>query len=383
MILRFRRSISPAPWQDWVKRVILHVPHYLSYDGDLTAGGRQRKVRDIARIMQQDLGWDVVIAQKANSDWQRTDTDGTPVVGLRSRLDVYGDPGFGWRTAQLVQHPSDAIIYLGGEDAFPFFVKNAKGYHVGVWWDGPNSGLTKYLTGVRTQSMFSQCRTIACCDTNTINWLRTRLRRYQDPANNAIYIPNAVDLSALDVRSDETPGELLKIIYARRFEPKRGPYLLLDAARILQQRGFPFRLIMSSAVGHDGSDIIGTESRRRGIEDFVEARSNSMDSVMSLYAEGDISVVPTIWSEGTSYSAVEALCAGLPVVTTTVGGLPNLVLPDHNGFVVPPRAEALAEAIIAYADRSVWRRHHVHALSMREALSLEKWKAIVRKWIIS
>jgi glycosyltransferase involved in cell wall biosynthesis len=378
-----RKTISSAPWQDWVKRVILHVPHYLSYDGDLTAGGRQRSVRDIARIMQNELGWDVVIAQKANSDWRQTDSDGTNVVGLRSRLDVYGDPSFGWKTSQLIQHPSDAILYMGGEDAFPFFVKNAKGYHVGVWWDGPNSGLTKFLTGVRTQSMFSQCRTIACCDTNPINWLRTRSKRYQDAANNAIYIPNAVDLSALQIRPDGAPNDVLKIIYARRFEKKRGPLLLLDAARILRDRGFPFHLIMSSAVGHDGSDIIEVESRRRGIADCVEARSNSMDSVMSLYAQGDISVVPTLWSEGTSYSAVEALCAGLPVVTTTVGGLPNLVLPDHNGFVVPPRAEALAEAIMAYADKGLWQQHHERALSMREALSLDKWKVKVRNWLTS
>ena len=383
MVGGFKKSISASPWQDWVKRVIIHAPHYLSFDGDVTGGGRQRKVRDIARIMRNDLGWDVVIAQKGNDDWQRIDSDGTKVIGLKSRLDVYGDPAYGYKTAQLLQHPSDAIIYLGGEDAFPFFVKNAKGYHVGVWWDGPNSGLTKYLTGIRTESMFSLCRTIACCDTNTINWLRTRSRRFQDPANNAIYIPNAVDLSTLDVRSGDKPGGVLQIIYARRFDLKRGPYLMLDAARILKERKFPFRLIMSSSVGHDGSDIIKIESSRRGIADCVEARTNSMDSVMSLYREGDISVVPTIWSEGTSYSAAEALCAGLPVVTTTVGGLPNLVLPDHNGYVVPPRAEALADAIMSYANKDLWKRHHENALAMRAALSLEKWKKNVLRWLIN
>lgn len=361
----------------------MHVPHYLSYDGELTAGGRQRTVRDISRIMQLDCKWDVVIAQKSNRDWQRIDCDGTTVIGLSSRLDIYGDPEFGWKTARLLKFPSDAILYMGGEDAYPFFVKNAKGYHVGVWWDGPHSGFAKYLTGLRTQLMFSRCRTIACCDTNIINWLRTRSGRFQAAANNAIYIPNAVDLDALKVRSDEPPTGLLRIIFARRFELKRGPYLMLEAARILRDKGFPFRLIMSSAVGHDGSDIIELECKQRGIVDLVETRTNCMDSVMSLYSEGDISVVPTIWSEGTSYAAVEALCAGLPVVTTTVGGLPNLVLPDHNGFVVPPRATDLAEAITIYADRSVWQRHHQNALSMRQALSLVKWKEKVRTWLLS
>lgn len=378
-----KKSISDRPWIEWVRRVILHVPHYLSYNGELTAGGRQRKVRDIAKIMQNSFGWDVVIAQKANSDWHRIDTDGTKVVGLKCRLDVYGDPQFGRRTAQLLKHPTDAILYMGGEDAFPFFVENAKGYHVGVWWDGPNSGLTKFLTGIRTQSFFSHCRTVACCDANIISWLRTRSRRYQDPANNAVYIPNAVDLAELQQISHTQPSKPLRIVYARRFETKRGPHLLLDAAVVMRKAGFPFRLIMSSAIGHDGSDIIQEEARRRGIEDAVEVTSNTMESVMSLYAQGDISVVPTIWSEGTSYSAVEALCAGLPVVTTTVGGLPSLVLPGHNGFVCPPRAESIAQAIMAYADIPTWERHHRNAVSMREALSVARWNERVENWLRS
>jgi glycosyltransferase involved in cell wall biosynthesis len=377
------KKISAHPWSEWVRRVILHVPHYLSYDGDLTAGGRQRTVRDIARMMQNDFGWDVVIAQKATSNWERTDTDGTKVLGIKCRLDIYGDPSFGRHTAQLVRQPTDAILYMGGEDAYPFFVENAKGYHVGVWWDGPHSGLTKYLTGIRTQSFFSRCRTIACCDANVISWLRTRSRRYQDAANRAVYIPNAVDLDALQQISHDRPANPLRIIYARRFEVKRGPYLLLDAAALLRKAGFPFRLIMSSAVGHDGSNIILEEARSRGIEDAVEVTSNTMDSVMGLYAQGDISVVPTIWSEGTSYSAIEALCAGLPVVTTTVGGLPSLVLPGHNGFVCPPRAEPIAEAIKAYADVATWQRHHRNALSMRDALSMAVWKNRVADWLKS
>jgi glycosyltransferase involved in cell wall biosynthesis len=377
----FNKSIQDRPWREWVRRVILHVPHYFSYEGDVTAGGRQRKVRDIARIMQNDLGWDVVIAQKANSDWTAVDADGTTVVGLKCRLDVYGDPQFGHRTAQLLEHPTDAILYMGGEDAFPFFVKNAKGYHVGVWWDGPNAALTKFLTGIRTQSFFERCRTVACCDANVISWLRTRSRRYQDVANRAIYIPNAVDLDALSQITHDKPATPLRIIFARRFEIKRGPYLLLDAAALMRKAGFPFQLIMSSAVGHDGSDLILEEARRRGIEDAVQVVSNTLDSVMELYAQGDISVVPTIWSEGTSYSAVEALCAGLPVVTTTVGGLPSLVLPGHNGFVCPPKAESIAEAIMAYSDTVTWQRHHRNALSMREALSMNVWNERVADWL--
>lgn len=383
MVMLSRKEIPSRPWSEWVRRVFIHVPHYLSYDGELTAGGRQRTVRDIAAIMRNDLGWEVVVAQKANTDWARVDDHGASIIGLRARLDVYGDPGFGRRTAQLIDKAGDAILYMGGEDAFPYFVRNAKGYHVGVWWDGPNSALSKYLTGIRTQSFFQSCRTVACCDVNVINWLRTRDRKYQAAANRAIYIPNAVDLESLQTISHDKPQSPLRIIFARRFELKRGPYLILDAAMELRKAGFPFHLIMSSAVGHDGSAEIIEAARTRGIADAVEVTTNTMDSVMGLYARGDISVVPTLWSEGTSYSAVEALCAGLPVVTTTVGGLPSLIFPGHNGFVCPPRPDSIANAIMAYGDHAIWQRHHRNALSMRDALSMPVWRRQVTEWLLS
>ncbi len=375
------KSLPDRPWSEWVRRFILHVPHYLSPDGDVTAGGRQRTVRDIARIIKNDLKLEVVVVQKANADWEHTDTDGTRVIGLKCRLDVYGDPQFGWRSSQLLRE-GDAIIYMGGEDAWPFFVSNAKGYHVGVWWDGPNSAVAKHLTGIRTQALFQACRSIACCDANVINWLRTRDRKYQAAANRAVYIPNAVDLSYLPKIERQAPAWPIRLLFARRFEVKRGPYLILDAAKVLQEKGLDFRLIMSSAVGHDGSAIISEEARNRGIAHRVDTVTNDMDSVMALYGDVDLAIVPTLWSEGTSYSAVEALAAGLPVVTTTVGGLPSLALPNHNGFVVEPQPEALANAILQYRDQALWQRHHTNALSMRESLSMSKWNDRVIDWLL-
>jgi len=67
-------------------------------------------------------------------------------------------------------------------------------------------------------------------------------------------------------------------------------------------------------------------------------------------------VVPTLWSEGTSFAMVESLCAGVPVVATPVGGLANLVIPGFNGQLAAPTPEALAEAVMGLRDEQVWRR---------------------------
>lgn len=68
--------------------------------------------------------------------------------------------------------------------------------------------------------------------------------------------------------------------------------------------------------------------------------------VPMLLPDFDVAVQPS-HSEGVAGSAVEAQLLGVPVVATAVGGLPDLVVPGENGWLVPPRDPArLAAAIL-------------------------------------
>ncbi len=59
----------------------------------------------------------------------------------------------------------------------------------------------------------------------------------------------------------------------------------------------------------------------------------------------DIFIMPSL-KEGLPYAIMEAMAAGLPVIATSVGGIPDLIEPGIHGMLVPPRDErALAEAI--------------------------------------
>ncbi len=106
-----------------------------------------------------------------------------------------------------------------------------------------------------------------------------------------------------------------------------------------------------------------------------------MQEILTHVSWADISVVPTVWSEGTSLAAVEALCAGVPVVTTPVGGLANIVVPGFNGFITPPTGQAIAGAIAQYRNADVYRKHRNAALSMRESLGVDRWRRTVGDWL--
>jgi glycosyltransferase involved in cell wall biosynthesis len=70
----------------------------------------------------------------------------------------------------------------------------------------------------------------------------------------------------------------------------------------------------------------------------------------------DIFVLPS-YSEGVSLALLEAMAAGLPVIATAVGGLPEVVEHDKTGLLIPPRdAEALAGALTRLLADPAWAR---------------------------
>jgi len=63
------------------------------------------------------------------------------------------------------------------------------------------------------------------------------------------------------------------------------------------------------------------------------------------YEAADLATLPSE-HEGLPASLIEGLSHGLPLVATTVGGIPEIICDGREGFLVPPRdAEALAEAM--------------------------------------
>jgi glycosyltransferase involved in cell wall biosynthesis len=74
------------------------------------------------------------------------------------------------------------------------------------------------------------------------------------------------------------------------------------------------------------------------------------DDLPRIYADLDVAVLCSL-NEGLPVTIIEALAAGRPVVSTSVGSVADLVVPGHTGELVPSsRPEALAEAIRAQLD---------------------------------
>jgi glycosyltransferase involved in cell wall biosynthesis len=145
--------------------------------------------------------------------------------------------------------------------------------------------------------------------------------------------------------------DLFTIACVANLVPKKGHKYLLHACSILQKHAINLRcLIFGDGQLRDQLQQMANELNLNSIVEFCGKVAH--DEILKLYASGDISamVLPSIETkdgekEGIPVALMEAMAAGVPVISTTTGGIPEL-LGDGSGILVPPEdSEALADAI--------------------------------------
>jgi glycosyltransferase involved in cell wall biosynthesis len=137
------------------------------------------------------------------------------------------------------------------------------------------------------------------------------------------------------------PATILAV--GRLREPKDFATLVRAGARLEPGRA----RVLIVGDGPDRAAIEG-EIAQLGAEDAVALLGERSD-VADLLAGADVFVLPSR-SEGLPMSVLEAMAAGLPVVASAVGGVPELVRDGETGRLVPPGdAGALAAALAELA----------------------------------
>jgi glycosyltransferase involved in cell wall biosynthesis len=102
--------------------------------------------------------------------------------------------------------------------------------------------------------------------------------------------------------------------------------------------------------GGERRDHLLDQVRRLGLDSAVRLLGPRVD-VEQLLAASDLFVCPSVWDEALGFVNLEAMAAGLPVVATRMGGIPEAVRDGETGLLVPPRdAAALAAAVKSLLD---------------------------------
>src|SRR5438067_1763084 len=131
---------------------------------------------------------------------------------------------------------------------------------------------------------------------------------------------------------------------------RKGHADLLQALHLLKDRLPPNWLLFAAGRDTDGNLAkLQHLADELGLSGHVRLLGERRDIPVVLSA-ADIHVSPS-WYESFPNNILEAMCAGLPVVATAVGGVPEQVADDLTGLLVPARnPTALSEALLALAQ---------------------------------
>ena len=165
-----------------------------------------------------------------------------------------------------------------------------------------------------------------------------------------VVIPNAVDVSASPRAVPH--GDVVELISVGRLRAPKDFSTLARALARLERGSF-----RASLVG-DGPDrsTIEAELNHLGLTESVRLLGDRSD-VAELLAGADVFVCSS-HSEGMPVSILEAMAAGLPVVASSVGGVPEVIDDGHTGVLVSPGAvPAFADALARLiGDRALRER---------------------------
>lgn len=173
-------------------------------------------------------------------------------------------------------------------------------------------------------------------------------------------VPSPVDVTHLaDLRHRRPADGPTRFVVVGRLAPWKGQDLFVEAFA----RAFPTGRQSAVIVG---GALFGEEDFVRALDDRIQAldlaarieRIDHVDDIRPHLRGADVLVHPSRLPEPFGQVVVEALAAGLPVVTTGGGAADRFVRDGDNGLVVPPGdPAALAEALRrADADHELRRR---------------------------
>ncbi|MDB2407702.1 glycosyltransferase [Jannaschia sp.] len=165
--------------------------------------------------------------------------------------------------------------------------------------------------------------------------------------------PNGIDPTLYETGRDPRRPERRhrRIVAIHRFTEKKGLVHLIGAAAHLRDLGVTIEL-------HGYGDLEETyraEVARLGVEDIVSIHGpvKGREGLLEVFRDADLFACPSVRAsdgdmDGIPTVLMEAMSAGLPVISTDLSGLPDLVRDGVTGLVTEAEPEAIAERIRAF-----------------------------------
>jgi len=327
---------------------VLHI-----VNGEFYAGAE--RVQDLLALQLVGEGFDVsFVCLKDGVFAARRASRGAPLYSMpmRSRFDI----GLARRVATLIRRERFALVHthtpraalvgrlaswLAGVPMVHHVHSPAESDTEARWRNVRNSFVEKLsLLGVRKLIPVSA---------SLERYLRARGYKSDRIAQVANGVPGRPE-----TRREYRPGEELTVGTVALFRPRKGIEVLLRAIARLHDAGMAVSL---HAVGPFETPAyeaeVRAETERLGLSDAVRW-TGFTDDVTAEFAHMHVFALPSLFGEGMPMVVLEAMAAGLPIVSTRVEGIPEVVRDGREGLLCEPDdATGLAAALQRFIDGHV------------------------------
>jgi glycosyltransferase involved in cell wall biosynthesis len=219
---------------------------------------------------------------------------------------------------------------------------------------------------------------------------RELLQYYKVKENKIRVIHNGVDTTKFQPASDKRKAKQelgfnpddIAILSVGRLYARKGLFTLIESMPAVVHR-FPHAKFIISGKGQSNEmKKLVAHAQKLNVTDNIVFTGYYPDRKLPrLYQAADVFAFSTFY-ENLPFAVLEALSTGLPVVTTNVGGIPEMIEDGKNGFLVQPfNSHELSDRILYYLEHP--NAASEMALMARKVIEERfDWRLIVKKVLV-
>jgi len=344
---------------------------------DKWVGGTEVATYRIARELAEQ-GYDVYIMTKYSKGLPRRQSkEGFTIIRTpRWRIPILGTLVYCFLAYLKLRHIKPDIIHEQGFGILGLFCKMFTRTPYIIWGRGLRfaEGFT-FLEKLMAKIILAKASAIIA----QTKYMKNQVEKIC--SKDITILPNGVDVTRFmrispgEVRQELSIGEKCKtVLFIGNLRPIKGVEYLIEAMTKVAQNYPESRLVVVGVDFQDGK-LQELAQEKNLQERIIFTGSIPPHEIPEYMVAADIFVLPSL-SEGFPNVLLEAMAAGLPIVATRAGGIPEIVTDGENGFLVEPRnSQQLADKImLLLQDENV--RKHLSSNNIKKAEQYN-WSEIV------
>jgi glycosyltransferase involved in cell wall biosynthesis len=216
---------------------------------------------------------------------------------------------------------------------------------------------------------------------------RELLQYYKVKEDKIRVIHNGVDVDKFKPATDKLKAkaevgfnpEDKAILSVGRLYARKGLFTLIESIALVTGKFKNAKFIIAGKGLSNEMKKLVSYATKLGVKDNIVFTGYFPDKKLPrLYQAADVFAFSTFY-ENLPFAVLEALSTGLPVVTTNVGGIPEMIEDGRNGFLVQPfNSRELADRILYYLEHPAAASEM--ALLARKTIENQfDWRLIVKK----